>query len=159
MIWALLALDSGSYESYCRPDYLQAILAAQQADGSFEGDLTRTAMALQALAPYLNEDGVLTAVNAALRYLSEQQQPNGGYGAADPAAAAQALLACRTLSAQRVNLITAQIVPGFFEKAEGSPLTRLLTFREQDGGFPEPALRALIAEQCSDLGVMVYVIR
>ena len=159
VIWALLALDSGSYESYCRPDYLQAILAAQQADGSFEGDLTRTAMALQALAPYLNEDGVLTAVNAALRYLSEQQQPNGGYGAADPAAAAQALLACRTLSAQRVNLITAQIVPGFFEKAEGSPLTRLLTFREQDGGFPEPALRALIAEQCSDLGVMVYVIR
>ena len=108
---------------------------------------------------YTGKRMTITAVNAALRYLSEQQQPNGGYGAADPAAAAQALLACRTLSAQRVNLITAQIVPGFFEKAEGSPLTRLLTFREQDGGFPEPALRALIAEQCSDLGVMVYVIR
>ena len=76
-IWALLALDSGSYVSYCRTDFVQAILSAQSEDGSIGGSVTRTAMALQALTPYLAEPGVLTAVNHALLWLSDQQQPHG----------------------------------------------------------------------------------
>ena len=99
-IWALLALDSGSYVSYCRADYVQAILDAQNADGSF-GDAARTAMALQALAPYLAESEVLTAVNSALLWLSEQQQPHGGFASGDPDTTAQVLLASQMLSVQR----------------------------------------------------------
>ena len=159
-IWALLALDSGSYVSYLRADYVQAILAAQSADGSFGGSIPRTAMALQALAPYLGETGVLSAVNHALLWLSEQQQPDGGFASGDPDAAAQALLASEMLTAQRVNPTTAQIVKGLFTKESGTLQTRLETFRQADGSWPtETALRAMIAEQCRDLGVMVYIVR
>lgn len=159
-IWALLALDSGSYTSYLRADFVQAILDAQGEDGSIEGSITRTAMALQALAPYLAQSGVLKAVNSALRYLSAQQQANGGFASGDPDAAAQALLGCEMLTAQRVNLTTAQVVPGFFSKENGTLQTRLETFRQPDGSYPtETALRAAIAEQCKELGVMVYIVR
>ena len=159
-IWALLALDSGSYVSYLRPDCVQAILAAQGEDGSIDGSAAMTAMALQALAPYLDENGVLTAVNSALRWLSEQQQPDGGFASADPDAAAQALLASEMLTVQRLNLTTARIVPGFFSKENGTLQTRLESFRRPDGGYgTESALRAHIAEQCRQLGVMVYIVR
>ena len=159
-IWALLALDSGSYASYLRPDLVQAILAAQGEDGSIEGSIPRTAMALQALAPYLAESGVLRAVNSALRYLSAQQQTNGGFASGDPDATAEALLASEMLTAQRVNLTTAQIVPGFFSKENGTLQTHLESFLRPDGSYPtETALRAAIAEQCKALGVMIYIVR
>ena len=159
-IWALLALDSGSYVSYCRTDFVQAILSAQSEDGSIEGSVTRTAMALQALTPYLAEPGVLTAVNHALLWLSEQQQPHGGFASGDPDTTAQVLLASQMLSVQRINLTTAQVAKGLFSKESGTLLTRLESFRRSDGGFDsESALRAVIAEQCRDLGVMVYIVR
>ena len=159
-IWALLALDSGSYTSYLRADYVQAILSAQGEDGSIGGSVTLTAMALQALAPYLNASGVLKAVNSALRYLSAQQQENGGFASGDPDATAEALLACDMLASQRANPTTAQIVSGFFSKESGTLQTRLGTFLQPDGSYPiESALRAHIAEQCKALDVMVYIVR
>ena len=160
LIWALLALDSGSYTSYLRADYVQDILAAQGEDGSIGSSVTATAMALQALAPYLNAPGVLRAVNSALLWLSEQQQADGGFASGDPDATAEALLASRMLAVQRANPTTAQIVSGFFSKENGTLQTRLEVFLQTDGSYPiESALRAHIAEQCKALDVMVYIVR
>ncbi len=80
-IFALITLDSGNYEipegkSLTREEIIKTIIEAQEEDGGFgltEGssDTDITAMAIQALAPYA-ENEAKDAVDKALNYLSSK---------------------------------------------------------------------------------------
>lgn len=83
-IFALIALDSGDYESDLRERYVDYILQKQLADGGFalsgeSADADVTAMALQALAKYADSPKVKTAIEKALLCLSEMQNASGGF--------------------------------------------------------------------------------
>ena len=96
VIWALIALDSADYEIPAAPagadqttreKLVETILAAQLSDGGWNlqsdaevSDVDMTAMALQALAPYVAENAaVAEAVDRAVTLLSERQSASGGY--------------------------------------------------------------------------------
>lgn len=96
-IWALIALDSGSYAMPQNPAaktqatrqmYLDEILARQLDDGGWnltdkggsgQSDPDITGMALQALAGYQSQPKVKAAIDRALAYLSASQERDGGY--------------------------------------------------------------------------------
>lgn len=92
--WALIALDSCNWKTpdksgLNRDKIIKTILSAQLDDGSFSlagkkgnGDVDITAMALQALAPYINDRDtkIKSACENALDYLSGKQLPDGSYG-------------------------------------------------------------------------------
>ena len=92
-IFALLALDSGSYEIPENPDaavqatregYVADILSRQNEDGGWSlaggaSDVDLTAMALQALAKYRGGAAVSGAVERGLAWLEWAQEPNGAY--------------------------------------------------------------------------------
>ena len=113
-IWGLLALDAGNYEvpadaKYPRETFIREILKLQLTDGAMgnryggwvlggfgsTSDVDMTAMAIQALAPYYNDDTVYTYVNEnsgeevsktvrtcvdeALEVLGVMQNENGGF--------------------------------------------------------------------------------
>ena len=92
-IFALLALDSGSYEIPENPDaavqatregYVADILSRQNEDGGWSlaggaSDVDLTAMALQALAKYRGDEAVSGAVERGLAWLEWAQEPNGAY--------------------------------------------------------------------------------
>ncbi|MBQ9134155.1 MAG: S-layer homology domain-containing protein [Clostridia bacterium] len=100
-IFALLALDSGEYESALREKYVDYILQKQLADGGWalsgeSVDADVTAMALQALAKYTDKASVKTAVEDALICLSEMQNASGGfstYGEQTAESSAQVIVA------------------------------------------------------------------
>lgn len=110
-VWALIALDSGNYEipqnaaaatQATRELYIAKILESQHADGGWAladgaaSDPDVTAMALQALANYQGRADVQKAIDAALDYLSGQQNENGGFsswGAENSESSAQVLIA------------------------------------------------------------------
>ena len=173
VIYALLALDSGSYEADVRAQYVEKILAAQLPDGGFtymEGDPADpdlTAMALQALAPYRADAQVSAAVDRALNCLSAMQQADGGFvswGASSAESTAQAILALCTLG---IDLQDSRFV-----KDGHSLLDNLVTFQLANGGFchtadggynamaTEQALRALVAAQRAEDGAAaLYQVR
>lgn len=93
-VWALIALDSASYPMPQNPQaatqatrqmYVDEILTRQLANGGWslggaenpQSDLT--AMVLQALAPYRDQDAVAQAIEKALTCLSVLQDEKGGY--------------------------------------------------------------------------------
>ena len=92
-IWALIALDCHGYdipqcadgeEQVTREGLVAEILSYQCSDGGWalmgdESDVDMTAMALTALAPYKDDVEVKAAVDAALAYLSDAQQDDGGF--------------------------------------------------------------------------------
>ncbi len=133
-IWALIALDAGSYDSAARETYLAKILAAQRPDGGWSlsgaSDPDLTAMALQALAGYRDRADVADAVARGLTCLSALQDAQGGFssgGTANAESCAQVLIALAALG----------IAPddARFVKDGHSALDRLLTFQRADGGF------------------------
>lgn len=83
-IWALIALDASGVEvpsapRYSRQDMIDAILNAQNDDGSFaldngSGDVDITAMALQALSPYA--ESYEKQITRALGWLSLEMSDN-----------------------------------------------------------------------------------
>ena len=168
-IYALLALDSAGYPSDVRQDYVQAILDAQGSDGGYTwtpdaaSDPDVTAMAVQALAPYMDQQKVGIAVENALMCLSTMQQKDGGFvswGSANCESAAQVILA---LNAAGVSLDNE-----YFVKNGKTVLDNLMTFRMDDGSFrhektdengsaytSEQALRALVAIQHDDLAFFI----
>lgn len=173
VIYALLALDSGSYEADVRAQYVEKILAAQLPGGGFtymEGDPADpdlTAIALQALDPYRADAQVSAAVDRALNCLSAMQQADGGFvswGASSAESTAQAILALCTLG---IDLQDSRFV-----KDGHSLLDNLMTFQLANGGFchtadggynapaTEQALRALVAAQRAAAGdTALYQIR
>ena len=93
VIFALLALDSGSYEIPEAPEaetqatrelYVGELLRREIPDGGWAltggtPDADMTAMALQALAKYRDRQDVEDAVQRGLAALSALQEPNGAY--------------------------------------------------------------------------------
>lgn len=136
-IFALLALDSGEYPA---PDGLRdalvdAILARQLSDGGFafsgeRADPDMTAMALSALAAYIDRADVAEAVAAGLDALSALQDENGGfasYGDENAESCAQVILALTAL----------ELPPSDerFVKNGVSVLDALLAYGLEDGSF------------------------
>jgi len=84
--YALLALDSGNYykENPVREKYISYILSNQQESGGFslsggETDVDVTAMCVQALSKYTDNDNVKISVNRAIDFLSRAQNSDGGF--------------------------------------------------------------------------------
>ena len=87
VIYALLTLDAKHYEipenaKFTREDMRITLLKYQCADGGFalmgniSGDVGITAMALQALAPYREDEEILLSIERALNWLSKQRMEN-----------------------------------------------------------------------------------
>lgn len=107
-IWALIALDASGEEvpsdgKYQREDFVNKILEAQEPDGGFglisgSSDVDITAMALQALAPWKDENP--GAIEDALAYLAQNMTDTCGYisyGAENAESTAQVILALTAL--------------------------------------------------------------
>ena len=113
-----------------------SLLSLQLSDGGWAvmgktGDVDVTAMTLQALAPdYRADTAVTSAVDKAVSFLSEQQQPAGDfrtYGVNNAESTAQVLLA---LSALGIDPADAR-----FTKDGHSVLDGLATYRLSSGAF------------------------
>lgn len=137
-IWALIAVDSGNYEYTKREQLIEAILADRTDDGGWtygEGgaDADMTAMAIQALAPYNDDEHptVKSAISTALKLLSGMQNDDGGFssmGYRNCESAAQVIVA---LSALGLDANT----DSRFVKNGHSVLENLLTYEQADGSF------------------------
>ena len=143
-IFALLALDSGSYEipenvagttQATRELYLEYILDAECPAGGWtlagsEADVDITAMALQALAKYQDRQDVSEAIDRALTVLSELQNDEGGfsaYGSESSESISQVITALAELGIS--------IDDSRFVKNGNTLKDRLLDFLTEDGGF------------------------
>ncbi len=174
LIFALLALDSGSYASDARPEIIAGILAAQKDDGGFtydpkyDSDPDLTSMAIQALAPYMRADKkVGEAVNSALMCLSKMQQSDGGFtawGESSCESTAQAIMA--------LNAAGVPLTSEYFTKDGHTLMDNLMSFQQADGGFAhkqgdassayttEQALRALVDSYLvTHEGTTIYNVR
>lgn len=115
-IWALIALDSGDYEGQ-RKTFLADILEEEVPGGGFsltgnKAECDLTAMAIQALAPYVADDeAVAAAVERGLAFLNTCEKQSA-----------------ESLSQTIVALATA----GIDSKAY---VTELLSYQISDGGF------------------------
>ena len=100
-IFALIALDSGSYSCDVRQDYIDYILSCEISGGGWsldglDADADMTAMALQALAKYQDQKAVQAATDRALTWLSKHQNSDGtfsSYGTANCESCAQVVVA------------------------------------------------------------------
>ncbi|MCM1114463.1 MAG: DUF4430 domain-containing protein [Clostridium sp.] len=144
-IWALIAFDTREYEiptvsgvknQTTREKLIDAILAEQTSSGSWLledeiGDISLTAMAIQALAPYAETNpAVKSAIEKALTFLSKQQRADGSfisYGEASSESCAQVIVALTSLGINPDN-------DERFIKNGKSVLDALLAFYE-DGAF------------------------
>ncbi len=106
-IWALIALDTGNYQTNdpsIRQQCVDHILQKQLDDGGWAltgkvSDPDITAMALQALYPYRNQAKVNQAAQEAFFCLSALQTEKGGYitfGDENSESSAQVVVACAT---------------------------------------------------------------
>lgn len=157
-IWGLIALDSMEYEVpqdayYNREDLVKAILQRQQKNGGFslegvegQADPDITAMALQALAPYYEENTVYKfenmagkevkvtvkqAVDRSLTILSKLQEPDGDYaswGTENVESTAQVLIALCSLQIDYSSDTR-------FIKNDNNVLDGIIKYRMEDGGF------------------------
>ena len=107
LIYALLAADAKHSKepentANSRQSFVDGILACQDENGAFaldqgfEGDIDITAMALQALAPYSQQETVNTAIESALIWISEQLTDDCmliSYGSESAESLAQTILA------------------------------------------------------------------
>lgn len=182
-IFALLAYDSGSYETadlgaspnWTREKIITYLLNAQLSDGSFalnstsQGDVDVTAMAVSALAPYGETDSkVKAALDKAVAWLAAQQTDEGGfasYGTANSNSCAMVMVA---LVAQGID----PDEDSRFIKNGNSVLDALLSYRTDTGTFgykdhaqensmaTEQSFRALVAyEKYKEQGEAVYIYR
>ena len=157
-VWALIALDCGNYEipynqdaavNASREMYLKQILSLQKSDGgwglSTDSDSDITAMALCAIAKYIDAPDVKAAADSALGYLSAQQNEDGGYlsgGAENSETAAQVITALCTL---KIPIDDARFVKN------GRTLYDNLMDFYKDGGFSHErggSVNQMATEQC-----------
>ena len=109
-IYALMAFDTNAHyyipkakdgvNQTTREKLIDEILKVQGKDGGWtfdvgnKSDADMTGMALQALAPYKDNDNVKPSIEKALTFLSENQKDNGGfvsYGAEDSESCSQVI--------------------------------------------------------------------
>ncbi|WP_187442881.1 DUF4430 domain-containing protein [Rossellomorea vietnamensis] len=138
-IYALLAVDSGQYETPegFREEHVEAILELELDGGgwSFVGSAPSpdiTGMALAALAPYEEQAEVKAAMDRAVTYLSEAQGETGGYNIDSNGGDAS-----ESISQVIIGLASAGVDPSgeAFTKEGGNLLQHLLKFKQADGGF------------------------
>lgn len=139
-VYALLALDSGSYTIPANANWTQSkllaeILAKQNPDGGFTlttgaSDPDMTAMVLNALAGHKQEAAVNTAGQRAAAWLSKAQDKNGGYGDSSESVA-QAIIG---LSAFGIDPAGAE-----YTKGQINLVSKLMSFSAADGGFVHTA--------------------
>lgn len=82
--YALIAVDTAGYEfseggDMTREVAIERLLAWQQEDGSFSDDAQLTAICLQALSRYTQEEEVALAVESALAYLTDELGGERGF--------------------------------------------------------------------------------
>lgn len=114
----------------------EKLLSLQLSDGGWAvmgeyGDVDVTAMVLQSLAPYKNENEVSAAIDAALNFLSARQSGNGdfaSYGVFSAESTAQVLTALSCLGVD-------QSADMRFIKGDNTVLDGLLRYRLADGTF------------------------
>ncbi|WP_169082584.1 S-layer homology domain-containing protein [Paenibacillus sp. PL91] len=140
-IFALIALDSGGYEVpanalWSREKLVDWLVKQQNASGAFplsekgEDNLDITAMAITALSSYKEQASVKKAIDKSVKWLSAQQQENGGYtafGESNSESVAQVIIAVASAGMSPLD--------ASFVKKNGNLLTNLLSFRQADGGF------------------------
>ena len=169
-IFALLAFDANNYEipeveapktQNSRQKLIDRLIDREVKKGTADAggwtlfgttvDIDMTAMAIQALAPYYSKDGygdVTAAVDRALAVLSSIQREDGGFtygGKHNSQSNAQVIVALTALG------IDPQ-VDGRFVKADGNPVSALLTFYVDGGGFmntPGTNVNAMGTDQCT----------
>lgn len=108
--WALIALDTVGYETKdttIRQQCIDYILGRQLSDGGWDvreestkADPDMTAMTLQALAKYQDQEAVKAAVDKAVACLSTLQNPDGSYSsyeAVNSESTSQVIVACAAL--------------------------------------------------------------
>lgn len=105
-VYGLHLLNNGCESGYTATEITEHILSSQLDDGGWAvtgayGDVDVTAMTLHALAHVRdNDERVQTAIDKALTFLSEKQNPDGdysSYGVANPESTAQVLIALSEL--------------------------------------------------------------
>lgn len=143
-IWALIALDSGGYQIPENPEarvqasremYVNHILENQTSEGGWglsgsQADPDITAMALQALSRYQDKPAVKSAIEKALTYMSENQNPEGGFsswGTENSESSAQMIVALCELG---IPLDDTRFV-----KNGNTILDNMLSFYVKDKGF------------------------
>lgn len=152
--WALIALDSGNFETpdwsiMNRDEIIAALLSAQDGDGSFSGDIYTTASAITALAPYIETSGAYTitqnqtgftfdispreAVDNALAYLSATQMKDGDWGNLDATAMANIALDSVGIDSEKDTNFVAR---------NGSAFDGLMSYKNNDGGFAYDAKKS-----------------
>lgn len=144
-IWALIALDCHGYdipqcadgeEQTTREGLVAEILSYQCSDGGWTlagdtADVDMSAMALTALAAYKEDDEVKAAVDAALTYLSDAQQEDGGFiswGEPNSESCSQVIVALTALGIDPTS-------DERFIKEGGTVLDALCAFACEGGGF------------------------
>lgn len=153
-VYALLALDSGDYDApqakgdlvqATRTMYVDYILDQEVKGGGWclaggPADPDITAIVLQALAKYQEQEDVEAATERALDMLSEAQSQSGGFennGIESSETVSQVILALTELDIA--------IDDGRFVKDGNTLVDKLMEFRAADGGFKH------IAEGESDI--------
>ncbi|MCM1474138.1 MAG: hypothetical protein NC040_08770, partial [Muribaculaceae bacterium] len=107
-IWTLIALDTQNYQTSdpnVRQQCIDYILGLQFDDGGWAmsgetADPDITAMTLQALARYTDDENVKASVERGINCLSDMQKENGGYyswGTINSESIAQVIVACTAL--------------------------------------------------------------
>ena len=141
-MWALIALDSGKYAvsndaKWNRNGLVDEILEYQSksekgfswSDKGAKADIDGTAMAIQALAPYYNNnEEVKTAVDGALEYLQGKMNSNCQFG--DSEKASQVIIALAALGKDPLNEAN-----GFVKSKARNLITGLDAYRIEGKGF------------------------
>jgi hypothetical protein len=141
-VFALLVLSNGGYSVpadalWTKDKLLTWVIGQQNSDGGWpvaSGDPSNvdlTAMALASLASYQDQPEVKTAVSKALLWLSQMQQPSGGFqleAGENSESAAQVLLALASLGID-------PLTDSRFVKNGATLVTNLLGYQQADGGF------------------------
>jgi hypothetical protein len=149
-IWALIALDSGSYAmpkntaaatQATRQMYVDRILTSQLADGGWSltgtggssesADPDITGMALQALAKYTSDNKVQAAVDKALTCMSGKQASDGGFSSGWGGASSESVVQMLVCLCE----LGISIDDTRFVKNGHTLLDSLLTYRHTDGSF------------------------
>ena len=152
--FALIALDSDNYEipegaRWTRDILIKTLLNYQHPDGSFslakngESDIDITAMAVQSLSNYKDQDNAKKAIEKALNYLASNSKSE------NCESVAQTIIAITSLGMNPED--------SSFNRENESLISRLLSYFKEDGSFShfkdgpndeiatEQALTALIA--------------
>lgn len=146
-IWGLITLDSMRYKVpsnayYSRDDLIKLIMKKQLKDGGFSlqsntSEIDITAMAVQSLAPYYNNEklyngkSVRQVIDEALAFLAENQLDNGAFsteGEENLESTAQVAVALTALGRDVEE-------DRRFIKEGKTVVDGMLTFKMADGGF------------------------